>query len=183
MFSSLPFFASFLLPDVFAGLAILGAANLLALGDQASVPERVFWISILALAVVFHPTHLAIVMMLLATAFFARLLSERISRFGIVALVFVASVGFGSELSFAVLVERLVGAPVVRPPVLMARIIADGTGATYLREKCPQAGFSVCEFAAFALCSRALPLLNTCLHKWRHNHARTYPRRRRVALC
>ena len=64
LFSSLPFFASFLLPDVFAGLAILGAANLLALGDQASVPERVFWISILALAVVIHPTHLGIVMML-----------------------------------------------------------------------------------------------------------------------
>src|SRR3974377_1768715 len=30
--SSLPFFASFLLPDVFAGLAILAAANLLVLG-------------------------------------------------------------------------------------------------------------------------------------------------------
>jgi hypothetical protein len=146
VFSSLPFFASFLLPDVFAGLAILGAANLLTSGDQLNGPERVFWVSILAFAVVFHPTHLAIVMILLATAFFARLLSKRISRFGMVALVFVAGVGFGSELGFAVLVERLVGAPVVRPPVLMARIIADGPGATYLRQNCPQAGFAVCEF-------------------------------------
>src|SRR5262249_19213238 len=32
--SSLPFCASFLLPDIFAGLSILAAANLLALGDR-----------------------------------------------------------------------------------------------------------------------------------------------------
>jgi hypothetical protein len=147
LFSSLPFFASFLLPDIFAGLAILGAANLLALGDRANKLERIFWISSLALAVIFHPTHLAIIMILLATGLIVRLLSKSVSRFGTVALLFAASIGFGSELGFAVLVERLAGAPVVRPPVLMARIIADGPGATYLREKCPRAGFAVCEFA------------------------------------
>ena len=38
--SSLPFFASFLLPDVFAGLAILAVANLLALGDRLEVAGR-----------------------------------------------------------------------------------------------------------------------------------------------
>jgi hypothetical protein len=63
--SSLPFFASFLLPDVFAGLSLLAAANLLALGDRLKRWEQVFWFSILAAAVVFHPTHLAIVVMLL----------------------------------------------------------------------------------------------------------------------
>jgi hypothetical protein len=146
LFSSLPFFASFLLPDIFAGLAILGAANLLTLGDQVRGLERVFWLSILALAVVFHPTHLAIVLILLPAAFVAWVWSKRISRFGVIGLIFVAGVGIVSELSFAVSVERLVGAPVVRPPVLMARIIADGTGFAYLRENCPQAGFAVCEF-------------------------------------
>jgi len=40
--SSLPFFTSFLLPDVFAGLALLAAANLLALGHRLTRWEQVF---------------------------------------------------------------------------------------------------------------------------------------------
>jgi hypothetical protein len=49
---------------------------------------------------------------------------------------------------------------VVRPPVLMARIIADGTGVTYLREKCPHAGFAVCEFVD------RLPVTNADTFLW-----------------
>jgi hypothetical protein len=144
--SSLPFFASFLLPDVFAGLSLLAAANLLALGDRLNRWEQVFWFSILAAAVVFHPTHLAIVVMLLPAAVIARLLSKKISRAGVVALAIAAGIGFASETGFALVVERALGGQVTRPPVIMARVVADGPGAAYLREKCPQAGFVVCEF-------------------------------------
>jgi hypothetical protein len=144
--SSLPFVASFLLPDVFAGLSLLAAANLLALGDRLKRWERVFWVSILAAAVVFHPTHLAIVVVLLAAAVIARLLSKKISYAGIVALAIAAGIGFASEIGFALVVEKLLGVQVTRPPVIMARIVADGPGAAYLREKCPQAGLVVCEF-------------------------------------
>jgi hypothetical protein len=100
----------------------------------------------LAAAVVFHPTHLAIVVMLLAAAVIARLLSKKISRAGIVALAIAAGIGFASETGFALVVEKVLGAQVTRPPVIMARIVADGPGVVYLREKCPQAGLVVCEF-------------------------------------
>src|SRR5882762_2498727 len=144
--SSLPFFTSFLLPDIFAGLALLAAANLNALGHRLTRWEQVFWISILAAAVVFHPSHLAIVVVLLAAAIIARLLSTKISRAGIVALTLAAGIGFASETVFALVVEKLLGVQIARPPVIMARIVADGPGASYLYKKCPQAGLVACEF-------------------------------------
>ncbi len=144
--SSLPFFTSFLLPDVFAGLALLAAANLLALGHRLTRWEQVFWISILAAAVVFHPSHLAIVVVLLIAAIIARLFSTKISRAGIVALTLAAGIGFASEIVFALVVEKLLGVQISRPPVVTARMIADGPGATYLYKKCPQAGLVACEF-------------------------------------
>jgi hypothetical protein len=144
--SSLPFFASFLLPDVFAGLAILAAANLLALGDRLRHWELVFWLSILTAAVVFHPSHLAVLVVLLGAAIFVRLLTTKISRLGIMMLVLAAAIGFASEIGFSFVIEKVLHTQVSRPPVVMGRIIADGTGAAYLREKCPQAGFVVCKF-------------------------------------
>ena len=144
--SSLPFFASFLLPDVFAGLAVLAAANLLALGDRLTSWERVFWLSILTAAVIFHPSHLAILVVLLGAAIIVRLLTKNISRFGTMALALAAAIGFASEIGFSLVVEKVLNVQVSRPPILTGRIIADGTGAAYLRDKCPQAGFVVCKF-------------------------------------
>jgi hypothetical protein len=144
--SSLPFFASFLLPDVFAGLSILAAANLLALGDRLTRWEGAFWFAILAAAVVLHPSHLAILVALVGTAIIGRLLSTRISLVGTMALALAAAIGFASEIGFALIVEKVLNVRVTRPPVVMGRIIADGTGASYLREKCPQAGFVACKF-------------------------------------
>jgi hypothetical protein len=161
LLSSLPFVASFLLPDVFAGLSILAAANLLVLGDRLMRWEWVFWVSILGTAVVFHPTHLAIVMMLLAVAVIARLLTKKISVVGVMTLAFAAGIGFASEIGFDLVVEKLLGVRVSRPPVILARVIADGPGAAYLREKCPQAGLVVCEFVDRLMPNPDLFLWNT----------------------
>ena len=145
--SSLPFVVSFLLPDVFAGLSILAAANLISLAHRMKNWERLFWLSLLVVAVVFHPTHLAVVTFLLGATLIARLFTTTILGAGIIALGLAVGIGFASEIGFAMVVEKWLGAQVARPPVLMARVIADGTGARYLREKCPEARFTVCQFA------------------------------------
>lgn len=144
--SSLPFFASFLLPDIFAGLLVLAVANLLSVGDRLKRWELAFWFSITAAAVVFHPSHLGILVVLLAVAGTARILSAKVSSVGLLALALTVGIGFASEVGFALVVHNVQGAQVTRPPVIMARIVADGPGAAYLREKCPQAGFVACEF-------------------------------------
>ena len=144
--SSLPFFASFLLPDVFAGLSLLAAGNLLAPGNLLKHWERVFWISILATAAVFHPSHLGIIAVLPAAALMAYFYNSKISKSGVAALVLATCIGFASEVGFALILDKLRGVQVTRPPVIMARMIADGPGAAYLREKCPEAGFKVCDY-------------------------------------
>ena len=125
---------------------VLAAANLLALGDRLQRWEYFFWISILSAAVVFHPSHLAIVLVLLGAAIIGWLLSTSISPSGVMALAFAAAIGFASEFGFAFAVEKVLHVEVSRPPDLMARIIADGPGAVYLRHRCPQASFLACKF-------------------------------------
>src|SRR5690349_14268108 len=95
--STLPFFASFLLPDLFAGLSILAAANLFALGDRMNRWEWTFWLLILAAAVVFHPTHLAVVLMILIAVAIARIFIKKISLSGIAALTIAVAIGFVGE--------------------------------------------------------------------------------------
>jgi hypothetical protein len=145
--SSLPFFTSFLLPDIFAGIALLGAANLLALAHRFTRLELVFWILTVAAAMVFHPTHLLIGIALILGAVIARLVRiVKLSTIGVVALTLAAGTGIASEFAFSYAIEKVLGVQISRPPVLMARMIANGAGASYLREKCPQAGMVVCEF-------------------------------------
>ena len=138
LLSSLPFFASFLLPDIFAALAILAAANLIAWGGGLSFAERLFWVLILAVAAVFHPSHLAIIGVLAAVAMFASLINTKVSKVGGLALAVALGIGIASEFGFNLAVEKLLGVEVTRPPVITARIIADGPGAAYLREKMPR---------------------------------------------
>jgi hypothetical protein len=146
LLSSLPFFASSLLPDIFAALEILAAANLIALGGRLSSAERLFWVLILAVAAVFHPSHLAILGVLAAVAVSASLIGAKVSRVGSLALAVALGIGIASELCFNLAVEKMLGVEVTRPPVITARIIADGPGEAYLRERCPAAGYVLCDF-------------------------------------
>ena len=146
LLSSLPFFASFLLPDIFAALGILAAANLIALGGRLSTAERLFWVLILAVAAVFHPSHLAVIGVLATVAVFASLIDAKVSRVGSLALTVALGIGIASELGFGLAVQKVLGVEVTRPPVITARIIADGPGAAYLRERCPAAGYVLCNY-------------------------------------
>jgi hypothetical protein len=51
-----------------------------------------------------------------------------------------------AQFAFYVGVDRLVGAPPLHPPFLLARLIEDGSGYRYLKQTCPGNGFQVCQF-------------------------------------
>jgi len=57
-----------------------------------------------------------------------------------VALTLAAGIGFASEIVFALVVEKLLGVQISRPPVIMARIVADGPGASYLSKNALRLG-------------------------------------------
>jgi putative flippase GtrA len=148
--STLPFFAGFVMPDIFAGYAGLAALLLLTFWDRLKIPERVALAALLTFCMVVHTSHLLNTM----------------------AMVFVAIVGFvllkaprpkASEAVFAVIgailatllinaaykesVQLKTGDELHRPPFLAMRVVADGPGRNYLRQACPAgATWTLCQF-------------------------------------
>jgi hypothetical protein len=142
------FFASMLMPDIFAGIVILGAASLLVYGDRMSRAALLAWTGLLCAGVLFHSTHVLIALALLILYLFGRLLFRvSASRAGLAVLTFCVVVGFAGDAAFTLATTRAFGVRPIRPPFLTARLIADGPGADYLKASCPASGFAVCSAA------------------------------------
>jgi hypothetical protein len=145
--SGLPFFVSLLMPDVFAPIAILACAVLIAAGGCLTWAERLAWFVLLTAGVSFHESHMLVVAALLALALVANLLARQWSnRRGLAVIGLALVVASLAQLSFDAAVKQVTGLPPLRRPFLMARLIEDGPAVRYLRESCPQSGFQVCAF-------------------------------------
>jgi hypothetical protein len=146
LFTPLPFFISFLMPDVFAGLTILATANLLAFGPRLRWLGISLWGALLAAAVLFHTSHLLLAG-ILALGGLAFLTSRRRGHLpSFVAIALAVATGVLGDVAFSKGVEMTLGNPPVRPPFLMARVIADGPGRMYLARYCSEVRFTVCDY-------------------------------------
>jgi hypothetical protein len=149
--SSLSFYADMIMPDVFAGLALL-ALGLLALGfDRLSNWTRIGLVALIAGAASTHVTIPVVcvtgIVCLAVTQLFLHGRSA-LKRWAVLvwATVALSLAGFSSAL-FTVASKVILGAPPQSPPYLMARVLADGTGRTYLRESChPFPKYYLCSF-------------------------------------
>lgn len=145
--SSASFFASYLMPDIFAGLTVLAIANLFFLWDRMPRYAALFWIGLLAAALLFHTSHMALTLaMSICCALLAVVATGRLPARAAGAAFLALFVGFAGEFAFSKAVEAAYGQAPVRPPFLMARTIDDGPGYEHLRETCPESGFTVCRF-------------------------------------
>lgn len=141
------FFVSFVMPDIFAALAILACAVLVVTGGEIGWRDRLFWFLLLGFALLAHSAHVLVITLMVLIAAFVGLVRKRgDGRAGSILVVSALLVALLGEAAFTAAVTRMVGAPPLRPPFLMARTIDDGPGYTYLHETCPQSGFVVCEF-------------------------------------
>jgi hypothetical protein len=148
--STLPFFATFVMPDVFAGVAATGFVVLTVFGDRLARLETAGLVLVLAFAYAIHATHTltALAVMVPATLLFLGLKAPRaqIARgYGLLVLAMVlgALSGKAYEGGFAL----RTGTTLHRPPFLMARVLADGPGRDYMRKVCkgPDNPFVICE--------------------------------------
>jgi hypothetical protein len=141
------FFVSFLTPDIFAGITILAISNLLVQGSLMPRWMRSTWIALLSAALLFHPSHSLITVATLVVGVSCALLT-RVSMpwRSIVNIVVALTIAFVGEAVFSFGVTKLVGAAPIRPPFLMARMIADGPGYAYLAASCPASQLAVCGF-------------------------------------
>ncbi len=154
--STLPLFATFIMPDVFAGLAGLGLVLLTAYGDRMGRSSKVAVFILLFASFSFHTSHTLTIVAALVPAL-GLLWAFKAPRRGVLigaGLVLgaaLASVLAGNAYDGAF--ELRTGHALGRPPFLMARLLADGPGRDYLTKVCtgPDTPFLLCRFKGAAL--------------------------------
>jgi hypothetical protein len=147
--SSLPWFASTVMPDVFTGVVVLGMYLLGFALDRLGQLERWYIAALTAGAITCDPSHLALAAGLVLVIFAAKpLLGVRSQSRALGAamvtgpLLFATAAHLGANASAH---HSLSLAP-ASPIVLLERMIEDGTAQAYLRERCPERGYVLCGY-------------------------------------
>ena len=141
-----PFYASFLMPDIFAGIAILACAVLFSARQRIPLRGLLLWYLLLAAAVLFHDSCIMIVAAMLLLAVVANLFRRSwTNSHGLAVLVLVLITAYVGQALVVYGVKRVTGETPLRLPFLSARLIADGPGTNYLRATCPASHFTLCE--------------------------------------
>ena len=148
--TSLPFFAGFAMPDIFAGLAILAAILLLTAADRLSRATRTGLTVLLLYCFIVHTSHVLVGAILLVPAWpllrwqgVAR--GPAAARMAVVGGALIAGTLVNTAYGAWTLVDT--GEPLRRPPFLIARVLADGPGRAYLRSVCAHGHpYALCRF-------------------------------------
>lgn len=144
--SAAPFFAAFLMPDVFAAFALLTTTLLLCFRDRLTGTQRVGCAVLLTASVLVHLSVLPTVAVLLLAGFVTvPVVSPTVPawRGASVAAVALVCAGVAAAASGGGL-KAIFGQEVRSPPFMQARVIADGPGQQFLREVCAQQPFAAC---------------------------------------
>ena len=150
LLSTLPFFAGFGMPDVFAPLGALATAALTFYWSRYGRLEIAGLIAVITASLWFHTSHilLEIALIGLSTAllWWFRTDGRTLAlRAGVLSLIVVSA--FASDVAYHTVVKLRTGEDLHRPPFLSARVLADGPGRIYLREACAKASpYVLCRF-------------------------------------
>jgi hypothetical protein len=165
VFSALPLFVGFVMPDLTAAFTALSIALLLFYPDRLARWERRFLWIMLAAALAFHTTHvmLALLVAPAAVALHHLIRAPDLANRAPPIMGAIAA-GIGAWVLFYGLNAQS-SQPYNSPPFLTARVLADGPGRVYLRKQC------AANANAFALCpfrNKALDNTDTILWGWRN---------------
>jgi hypothetical protein len=145
--TALPWLASMLLTDIFAGLSVLSLFILVLHGDKTSGIEKCLLFAFTAFAAATHSATLAVLLGLCCAGWIARpWLGERIAVSGLAqaSLALVVSAGMLLSANFA-----LSGQFAWTPGgygVAFGRMMQDGIVARYLNDHCPEQRLKLCPY-------------------------------------
>lgn len=143
----LALYVDYMMPDIFAGIAILAVANLILLYDRQGAWARAAWVGLLSASLLFHTSHLLVSVVLVPMCvLLAFLLRQRVPAAGIAGVAASVVLCLAGNAVFSAMVERSYGESAMRPPFLSARLIADGAGYRHLVETCPGSGYALCAY-------------------------------------
>jgi hypothetical protein len=146
------FFVSFLMPDIFASFLILGLATIVGFWDSIKLRDQAILFSIILYSALTHTSHLLLLISIVSIFALTCFLTERkASLFGplrnrLVVLLALSLAGILGEYAFSYGVRHTINADPIRPPFLMARIIADGPGYQFLEKNCAKRAYVVCKY-------------------------------------
>ena len=145
--TALPWLASMLLTDIFAGLSVLSLFILVLHGDRTSAIEKCLLFAFTAFAAATHSATLAVLLGLCCAGWIARpLLGDRIAVSGLVqgSLTIIAGAAMLLSANFA-----LSGQFAWTPGgygVAFGRMMQDGIVARYLNDHCPELKLKLCPY-------------------------------------
>jgi hypothetical protein len=145
--TALPWLASMLLTDIFAGLSVLSLFILVAHGDKISTPEKLLLFVFTAFAGATHSATLAVLLGLCCAGWIMRpWLRARIALPGLLqgSLTIVAGAAMLLAANFA-LSGQLAWTP-GGYGVAFGRMMQDGIVAQYLRDHCRTRNFKLCPY-------------------------------------
>lgn len=157
--TTLPFFAGFAMPDLWAGVGLVALASLLFLPERLDRTTKGALFFLLLAAITFHQSNALAAAPAAAGAVLAARVIWRAPwrRMAVGLWLFVAALACAIALQagYAAAVRTATGDTLRSPPFLAARILADGPGRVYLRRSCAQGErWALCRF-------RNLPLDNS----------------------
>ena len=145
--TALPWLASMLLTDIFAGLSVLSLFILVVHGDRISAIEKVALFAFTSFAAATHSATLGVLLGLCCCGWIARpVLRAPIAVTGLLlgSLTIIAGAGMLLSANFA-LSGELAWTP-GGYGVAFGRMMQDGIVARYLRDHCPQTHFKLCPY-------------------------------------
>jgi ABC-type multidrug transport system fused ATPase/permease subunit len=145
--TALPWLASELLTDIFAGAAVLGFHALLRHGDRIGTIERLALIVFVAFAVSTHSGTYAVVLALALAALAVSLVSNKlVPRRGVVRAAAALTLG----AAMLVGTNYAVGGRLAWTPggygLTFARMLEDGIVTRYLNDHCPDSRLRLCPY-------------------------------------
>ncbi len=143
----LSWYVSHLLPDVFAGVLILALFLLGFCRDRLSRPETIYLVVLATLSICFHLTHVLLAFAVAGAGCLTWIVFAQ-SRRRVRPLLLVAPIALALGVTFAYSFAafRNIAFTQYGPPILLARIISDGTGRAYLEKTCPELHYQICPY-------------------------------------
>lgn len=144
--SPLPYVVSILMPDVFAGFAVVCAVLAAVAWERFSRGERIVLVAVMVLSALSHSSHVLLLLLIFGLAVLLRIGTRSIALAGTGVILLASLSGLAGDRLFSAAVTEKLGEPPIRPPFLTARLIDDGPGYAMLQTHCPAIDLEACEF-------------------------------------
>lgn len=143
--TSLPWFASFLMPDILAAAVILYAAMLVRSFETFDLGQRLALGAIAAFATISHYGHVPLAAACTGAALLLLLAQRRLTGAAITAGLAPIVFAIGANAAIGWFAYDGASAAPRRLPILLARSIEDGPARWYLQENCATEPYAICE--------------------------------------